>query len=68
MVKNLQWILGISAALSLVLGVIFKLFGVIVLNTGPPSFIKFTVTCSLASMALSLVDLSSKHGIPSGKE
>ena len=67
MIKMLHWILGIAAGLSLVLGVIFKLFGVTILTAQPSTFLRFTFTCCLASMALSLIDLSGKLRIPSGE-
>ena len=68
MIKALHWVLGIAAGLSLVLGVVFRLFDVVIFNMGRLAFLQFTATCSLASMALSLVDLSSKPNAPSGKE
>ena len=58
--KVLHWILGISAGLSLILGVIFKLARVVVLYTRPMSFFKFTAVCCLASIALSMIELSRK--------
>jgi hypothetical protein len=58
--KFLQWILVIAAALSMVIGVIFKLFRVSVLGAYPVSFIRFTVACCLLSIALGVISLSSK--------
>ena len=62
MIKLLQWILGIAAGLSLVLGVVFKLvYGfsrTFVFRTTPGAFLQFTITCCLASIALSLIKLS----------
>lgn len=65
MIKVLQLILGVAAGLSLVLSVIFKLVynfsGKFVFHTTPEAFFQFTIVCCLASIALSLVELSSKH-------
>jgi len=61
LMEVLQWILGIVAALSLILGVIFKIAGVVVLTAHPSSFLWFTVTCCLASIALSMLKISCKH-------
>lgn len=64
MIRILHWILGIAAGLSLVLGVIFKLIysigGVVVFSTSPRACLLFTATCCLASIALSMIELSSK--------
>ena len=60
MIKVLQWVLGVIAALSLALGVIFKLASVVVLTAAPIAFLRFTATCCLASIALSMIELSSK--------
>ena len=60
MMKLLQWILVIAAALSLVIALIFKLARVSVLGAFPVSFIRFTVACSLLSIALGVIDLSAK--------
>jgi hypothetical protein len=62
--KLLQWILVIAAALSLVIGVIFKLFRVSVLSAFPVSFIRFTVACCLLSIALGVISLSGKVKSP----
>lgn len=59
-IKVLQWILGIAAALSLVLGVIFKLANVVVLTAAPISFLRFTITCCIASIALSMIEVPCK--------
>ncbi len=59
MMKTLHWILGIGGGLSLILGVIFKLAGIVVLRAPPGSFLRFTAVCCLASIALSLIELSS---------
>ena len=61
MMKALHWILGISGGLSLIVGVIFKLAGFVVRNAPPGSFLRFTATCCLASIALSLIELSSNR-------
>lgn len=61
MIKVLQWILGIVAGLSLILGVIFKLAHIVVLTAAPISFLRFTATCCLASIALSMIELSRKQ-------
>ena len=68
MIKMLQWILGIAAALSLILAIIFRLANTYVLTIGPITFFRFTIACCLASIALSLIELSSKCNIPPGKE
>lgn len=60
LMKVLQRILGIAAALSLVLGVIFKLANVVVLTAAPISFLRFTAICCLASIALSMIKVSCK--------
>lgn len=56
-----QWILGICAALSLIVGVIAKIVYVFSLNlipnTSPGAFLTFTSTCALASIALSLIKM-----------
>jgi len=61
--KVTQWILGIAAALSLIVAVISKIVYTFSLNflfpnTSSMSFLVFTVTCSLASIALSLIKIS----------
>jgi hypothetical protein len=57
-----QWVLGVAGALSLIVGVIFKLVYVTVPgfipNSSPMGFLAFTAVCSLASMALSLLKIS----------
>ena len=68
MTKWLQWILGIAAALGVVLAIIFKLTRTYVYSVGSPTIFKFIVVCCLASIALSLIELSSKCKAPSGKE
>ena len=68
MIKMLQWILGVAAALGLVLAIIFRLARAYPLTVGPPTLFRFTVACCLASIALSLVELSSKCNVPPGKE
>ncbi len=68
MIRMLQWVLGISAGLGLILGIIFKLARVVVLNVGSVTFRNLTVTCCLASIALSLIELSNKVGTSSDKE
>ena len=59
-----HWILGIAAGLSLILGVVFKIvYGfskTFVFSVEPVSFLQFTAVCCLASVALSMVDLSRK--------
>lgn len=64
MIKVLHWILGISAALGLILSVIFKvIYGlaqVTVFTITARGGLLFTATCCLASIALSLFELSSK--------
>jgi len=59
--KITQWVLGISAALSLVIGVInrFILFfsGYCIPSVSSITFLRFTATCALASIALSLIEL-----------
>ena len=63
--KGLQWVLGIVAALSLVMGVIFKLVysfaGRYVLRTTPGAFLQFAMVCILASIALSLIEIAYKR-------
>jgi uncharacterized integral membrane protein len=64
MIKVLHWVLGILAALSLALSVIFKLIynfaRVIVFTTTPRALLLFAATCCLASIALSMIELSCK--------
>jgi hypothetical protein len=64
MIRILQWILGVSAGLSLVFSVIFKLIfnttRSIIFSTTPSAFLQFTATCCLASIALSMIQLSSR--------
>lgn len=56
-----QWVLGVMAALSLIVGVISKIVYVFSLttfpNTSPMAFLWFTATCALASIALSLIKM-----------
>jgi hypothetical protein len=56
-----QWILGIAAALSLIFAVIYKIIyastQTLISNISPTGFLWFTATCSLASIALSLLKL-----------
>ena len=59
MIEKLHWILGIGGGISLILAVIFKIVNVYVLTATPRTFFRFTVVCCLASIALSLIDLSS---------
>ncbi len=59
MMKKLHWILGIGGGMSLILAVIFKIVNVSILTATPRTFFRFTVVCCLASIALSLIDLSS---------
>jgi arginine exporter protein ArgO len=62
--KITQWVLGISAALSLIVAVIYKIVYVfsqgLLPYTSPTAFLVFTATCSLASIALSLLNIA-KH-------
>jgi len=57
-----QWILGICAALSLIVGVISKIIYIFTQNTfpgtSPMAFLIFTSTCALSSIALSLIKMS----------
>ncbi|MEK7396538.1 MAG: hypothetical protein AAB116_06340 [Candidatus Poribacteria bacterium] len=57
-----QWILGILAALSLIVGVISKIVYIFAQNlfpaTSPMAFLIFTSTCALSSIALSLIKIS----------
>jgi hypothetical protein len=59
MIKVLHWILGISGSISLILAAILKMVNVVILHAGPQTFFEFTIACGLASIALSLIDLSS---------
>ena len=63
--KGLQWVLGIIAALSLVMGVILKLVygfaGRYVLRATPSAFLRFAMVCILASIALSLIEIAYKR-------
>mgnify|MGYP001121403204 CR=1 FL=1 len=63
-IKILHWILGILAGLSLLVGVIFKLIynisRAIVFSTTPRACLLFTATCCLASIALSMIEMSCK--------
>ncbi len=64
MIKVLNRVLVIAAALSFILGIIFKLIYVFaktfVLNTTPSALFQFTAICCLASIALSLIEISGK--------
>ncbi len=57
-----QWVLGVAGALSLLVGVIFKIAYVtipgFIPNPSPTGFLKFTAVCSLASIALSLLKIT----------
>jgi hypothetical protein len=58
-----QWILGILAALSLIVGVISKIVYILTQSlfpssTSPMAFLIFASTCALASIALSLIKIS----------
>jgi len=65
--KILHWILGISAALSLIIGVIFRIVhiftGTYILGMAPGSLLIFTITCCLASIALSMIELTCKKNL-----
>lgn len=56
-----QWILGVIAALSLIVGIIIKIIYTFTLTTisniRPMDFLCFTATCALASIALSLIKM-----------
>ena len=63
MTGKLHWILGIGAGLSLVLAMVFKLVFALagqVIQVGPGAFLRFTAVCCLASIALSMVEISGK--------
>jgi flagellar biogenesis protein FliO len=60
--KITQWILGIAAILSLIVGFIYKIIYVfaqgMIPYTSPMGFLTFAITCSLVSIALSLIKLA----------
>ena len=64
MIKLLNGILGIAGALGFILGIVFKLVYIFsrtyVLNTTPSALFQFTAICCLASIALSLIEISRK--------
>ncbi|HIE27740.1 TPA: hypothetical protein EYP66_10675 [Candidatus Poribacteria bacterium] len=60
----LLWIAFILAALSLIVGVIFKAAGIAPLGVAPISCIRFTAVCLLGAIALSLVEISLKISKP----
>ena len=68
MIKVLQWILGVTAGLSLIVAVIFKVTHTYILLANSTTFVRLTITCCLASIALSLIELTNKFNVPSGKE
>jgi phosphoglycerol transferase MdoB-like AlkP superfamily enzyme len=59
--KITQWILGIAAVLSLIIGFVYKIIYVFAQGllpyTSPMGFLVFAVACSLVSIALSLIKL-----------
>ena len=66
--EKLHWILGIGAGLSLVLGMIFKLVFALagrVIPISPGAFLRFTAVCCIASIALSMIEISGKLKDPS---
>ncbi|MDQ1316703.1 MAG: hypothetical protein QG588_351 [Candidatus Poribacteria bacterium] len=60
--KITQWVLGVAGALSLLVGVIYKIAFVFIPgfipNSRPMGFLAFTAVCSLASIALSLLKIT----------
>lgn len=68
MIRKLHWILGIGAGLSLVLGMVFKLVFALagrVIQVSPGAFLRFTAVCCIASIALSMIEISGKLKGPS---
>lgn len=56
---TLLWILGVIAAISLVLAVILKAIpGHVVYGVKPISCLRLTAVCSLAAIAISLINIS----------
>ena len=57
-----QWVLGVAGALSLLVGVIYKIIYTfstsVIPNVSPMGFLAFTAVCSLASIALSLLKIT----------
>jgi hypothetical protein len=60
--KITQWVLGVAGALSLLVGVIYKIIYTFTVsaipNASPMGFLAFTAVCSLASIALSLLKIT----------
>ena len=60
--KITQWVLGVAGALSLLVGVIYKIIYItipdFIPNSSPMGFLVFTAVCSLASIALSLLKIT----------
>jgi len=64
MIKSLNRVLIVAGALGFILGIVFKLIYIFsrtyVLNTTPSALFQFTAICCLASIALSLIEISGK--------
>ncbi|MBC8457512.1 MAG: hypothetical protein H8D67_05890 [Deltaproteobacteria bacterium] len=58
------WILFILAAISVIVGVVFKAVGVTPLGVAPISCIRFAAICLLGAIALGVIEISLKLGKP----
>jgi len=56
----LLWIFFLLAAISLIVGIIAKLTHVMIMGGAPIAFLRFTGTCLLFCIALSLAQISLK--------